>query len=168
VFFKGLFESGIDVQLATVSMSSPSQANAVLTASGYVVARRKAAVASKGTGTLVYLGVDEGDKVKKGQLIARLDDIDVAAARERARENLRVAGPTSTRPSRVWAHAPLAHNNLSRRLITILPRRATSAWSRPSMRPVQLKEAEVAVDNTHHCAVRRHRAEKECRCQRNR
>jgi multidrug resistance efflux pump len=62
----------------------------MLTASGYVVARRKAAVASKGTGTLVFLGVEEGDRVKKGQMIARLDDSDVAATLQRARENLRV------------------------------------------------------------------------------
>src|SRR5688572_15424394 len=47
----------VEVQLATVSFMSPAQAIAVLTASGYVVADRKAAVASKGTGRLVYLGV---------------------------------------------------------------------------------------------------------------
>jgi HlyD family secretion protein len=81
----------VEVQLATASLTSPSQANAVLTASGYVVARRKAAVASKGTGTLVYLAVEEGDRVKKGQVIARLDDSDVVASLQRARENLRVA-----------------------------------------------------------------------------
>jgi RND family efflux transporter MFP subunit len=79
------------VQLATASLTSPAQANAVLTASGYVVARRKAAVASKGTGTLVFLGVDEGDKVKKGQVIARLDDSDVVATLQRTRENFRLA-----------------------------------------------------------------------------
>jgi RND family efflux transporter MFP subunit len=56
-----------------------------------VVARRKAAVASKGTGTLVFLGVEEGDRVKKGQIIARLDDSDVVATLQRTRENLRVA-----------------------------------------------------------------------------
>jgi RND family efflux transporter MFP subunit len=81
----------VEVQLATTSLTSPSQANAVLTASGYVVARRKAAVASKGTGTLVFLAVEEGDRVKKGQVIARLDDSDVTASLKRARENLRVA-----------------------------------------------------------------------------
>src|SRR5262245_52194968 len=85
------FNPGIEIQLATASLSSPSQAETVLTASGYVVARRKAAVASKGTGTLVFLGVDEGDRVKKGQVIARLEDSDVIAALQRARENLRVA-----------------------------------------------------------------------------
>src|SRR5688572_8672443 len=90
-FVKDLLNPGVEVQLATASLTSPAQANAVLTASGYVVARRKAAVASKGTGTLVFLGVEEGDKVKKGQVIARLDDSDVAAARDRARENLHMA-----------------------------------------------------------------------------
>jgi RND family efflux transporter MFP subunit len=85
------FTPGIEVQLVTASLTSPAQLNAVLTASGYVVARRKAAVASKGTGTLVYLGVEEGDRVKKGQVIARLEDADVTAALQRAKENLRVA-----------------------------------------------------------------------------
>lgn len=85
------FNPGTEVQLATVSMTSPAQASSILTASGYVVARRKAAVASKGTGTLVYLGVDEGDKVKRGQVIARLEDSDVLASLQRARENLRMA-----------------------------------------------------------------------------
>ncbi|OGQ84405.1 MAG: hypothetical protein A3F90_18140 [Deltaproteobacteria bacterium RIFCSPLOWO2_12_FULL_60_19] len=82
---------GVEVQLATASFTSAAQANAVLTASGYVVARRKAAVASKGTGQLVYLGVEEGDEVKKGQVIARLEDNDVTAALNRAKEDLRVA-----------------------------------------------------------------------------
>jgi RND family efflux transporter MFP subunit len=91
IFLKGVFNPGVEVQLATVSLSSPAQVNAVLTASGYVVARRKAAVASKGTGTLVFLGVEEGDRVKKGQVIARLEDSDVAATLQRTRENLRLA-----------------------------------------------------------------------------
>jgi len=88
---KNWLSSGLEVQLATATLTSPSQANAVLTASGYVVARRKAAVASKGTGTLVFLAVEEGDRVKKGQVIARLDDSDVVATLRRSRENLRVA-----------------------------------------------------------------------------
>ena len=90
-FFKDFFNPGVEVQLATASLTSPSEVNAVLTASGYVVARRKAAVASKGTGRLVFLGVEEGDKVNKGQVIARLEDADVVAASEHARQNLRLA-----------------------------------------------------------------------------
>ncbi|MGH7824187.1 MAG: efflux RND transporter periplasmic adaptor subunit [Candidatus Binatia bacterium] len=91
IFFKDLLNPGIEVQLATASLNSPAQANAVLSASGYVVARRKAAVASKGTGRLVYLGVEEGDRVKEGQVIARLENEDVLAALRRARADLRAA-----------------------------------------------------------------------------
>src|SRR5436309_6232667 len=39
----------------------------------------------------MFLGVEEGDRVKKGQVIARVEDSDVAATLQRARENLRVA-----------------------------------------------------------------------------
>ncbi len=62
-----------------------------MNASGYVVAQRKAAVASKGTGRLVYLGVVEGDKVIKDQIIARLEDSDVLAALATAKANLQLA-----------------------------------------------------------------------------
>jgi RND family efflux transporter MFP subunit len=85
-----VFDSAVDVQLATASLSSSSQANAVLTASGYVVAQRKAAVASKATGRLEYLGVVEGDKVKKGQVLGRLEDTDMKASLDQAKANLRL------------------------------------------------------------------------------
>lgn len=80
----------IEVTLATATLSSPSQSNAVLTASGYVVAQRKASVASKATGRLVYLGVVEGDKVRKDQIIARLEDSDIKASLDQAKANLKV------------------------------------------------------------------------------
>jgi RND family efflux transporter MFP subunit len=91
LLWRQTFASRVEVQLATAAFTSPAQAEAVLTASGYVVARRKAAVASKGTGQLVYLGVQEGDTVKKGQVIARLEDKDVLATLDRAKENFRMA-----------------------------------------------------------------------------
>ena len=83
------FGSVAEVQLVAAAFTSPAQANAVLTASGYVVAQRKAAVASKGTGRLVFLGVEEGDRVKKGQIIARIEDEDVKANLDQAQQNLR-------------------------------------------------------------------------------
>lgn len=83
--------SAVEVKLTSVSYSSPSQANAVLTASGYVVAQRKAAVASKGTGRLEYLGVVEGDRVKKGEVIARIENSDIQAQVDQARANLKLS-----------------------------------------------------------------------------
>ena len=88
---RSILTAEVDVDTATATLTSPSQANSVLTANGYVVAQRKAAVASKGTGRLVYLGVEEGDKVRKGEIIARLDDQDMVAALARARADLQVA-----------------------------------------------------------------------------
>lgn len=85
-----IFDPAAEVQLTPVLLSSPSQANAVLTASGYVVAQRKAAVASKATGRLEYLGVVEGDRVKRGQILARLEDADLRANLDQARANLRL------------------------------------------------------------------------------
>ncbi|MEJ6007965.1 efflux RND transporter periplasmic adaptor subunit [Paucibacter sp. AS339] len=69
-----------EVQASTVLQTYPSQQYLQLTASGYVVAQRRAAVASKGSGRLVELHVREGSLLKKGDLIARLDASDVQAA----------------------------------------------------------------------------------------
>jgi HlyD family secretion protein len=91
LLFRGSFSAPVEVETATVSLTSASQANAVLTASGYVVAQVKAAVASKGTGRLEKLNVEEGDKVKKGDLIAQLEDNDVRAMLDKARADLGVA-----------------------------------------------------------------------------
>jgi RND family efflux transporter MFP subunit len=86
----GLVAPTPEVSLVTAAFTSPAQSNAVLTASGYVVAQRKAAVASKGTGRLAFLGVVEGDRVQRDQVIARLEDSDIRAQLEQARANLKV------------------------------------------------------------------------------
>ena len=91
LFSKGLFSSAEVVQTGTVQLTSASQASAVLTASGYVVASRKAAVGSKGTGRLVWLGVEEGSHVKGGQVIGRLEAMDVQASLAQAGASLNAA-----------------------------------------------------------------------------
>ena len=78
------------VELTTVSFVSASQASSLLTASGYVVAQRKAAIASKATGRLVFLGFEEGDRVTLGQIIARIESDDVEAGLAQAKANLAV------------------------------------------------------------------------------
>ncbi len=83
--------SSASVELGTVSLTTPAQESAVLAASGYIVAQRKAAVASKGTGRLEHLGVIEGDRVTKGQVIGRIESSDVEAALGQAKASLNVA-----------------------------------------------------------------------------
>src|SRR2546426_2460780 len=51
-----------------------------LRADGYVVARTKAAVSAQIPGRIASLGVSEGSQVRQGEVIARLDNADYAAA----------------------------------------------------------------------------------------
>ena len=55
----------VAVDTVVVSRVYPSQTFTLLNASGYVVAQRKAAVSSKATGRLEWLGVEEGSRVKR-------------------------------------------------------------------------------------------------------
>ncbi len=87
----GALGSSLPVHLTPATMVSPVRASAMLVASGYVVAQRKAAVASKGTGRLVYLGVVEGDRVRAGQVIARIEDADVKAQLAQAQANVQLS-----------------------------------------------------------------------------
>ena len=81
----------VAVQTTPIVTAYPSQQFVVLNAAGYVVAQRKAAISSKASGRLEWLGVAEGTRVKAGEIIARLDARDVAAQLEGARANVQVA-----------------------------------------------------------------------------
>jgi RND family efflux transporter MFP subunit len=73
-------ERPIDVQTAVVSARAAGTQAAVLNASGYVTARRRARVSSKITGKVVEVNVEEGMAVREGQILARLDDASPKAA----------------------------------------------------------------------------------------
>jgi RND family efflux transporter MFP subunit len=62
------------------AINGSESAGSILDASGYVVARRQATVASKITARMVELDIEEGDHVKAGQVIAKLDDTNIRAA----------------------------------------------------------------------------------------
>ena len=79
------------VQTTPIVTAYPSQQFVVLNSTGYVVAQRKAAISSKATGRLEWLGVAEGSRVKAGDVIARLDNRDVAAQSQSALANVRAA-----------------------------------------------------------------------------
>jgi len=63
----------------------------LLTASGYIVARRKAVVSAKIQGRLSSLRVEEGSRVREGQIIAKLEDRDYLAQVERAEASVQRA-----------------------------------------------------------------------------
>ncbi len=94
LYFGGIIAPAISVDVTTISQVYPSQSISILNASGYIVAQRKAAVASKVTGRLVALMVEEGSKVKEGQVIARMENVDVTAYRDQAAANLNTVRAT--------------------------------------------------------------------------
>lgn len=140
----------IDVTLTTATLQSSVQSNAILNASGYVVAQRKAAVASKGMGRLVYLGVVEGDKVTTNQIIARLEDSDIKAQLAQAQANLKLTE----------SELKDAENNYNRQKL-LLPTGSTSQMQVEAaefrynrvlaaidVAKAQVLAAEVAMENT--------------------
>ncbi len=69
--------AAVPVTTAVVEAAAAAGASdqpAVLNASGYVTARRRATVSSKMTGKVVEVRVEEGMAVTRGQVLARLDD----------------------------------------------------------------------------------------------
>ncbi|HEV3217081.1 MAG TPA: efflux RND transporter periplasmic adaptor subunit [Vicinamibacterales bacterium] len=73
-------ERAIEVQAATVTERAAGTQAAVLNASGYVTARRRATVSSKVTGKVIEVNVEEGRAVTQGEVLARLDDSTERAA----------------------------------------------------------------------------------------
>src|SRR5882757_2130849 len=86
--------TGAPVHIAVaqaVTQDGAAAAGSILDASGYVVARRQATVASKITDKMVELNIEEGDHVKAGQIIAKLDDTNIRASLEQAKAQLSFA-----------------------------------------------------------------------------
>ena len=81
----------VPVETVVVSSVYPSQNFTLLNATGYVVPQRKAALSSKATGRLEWLGVLEGSRVKAGEVIARLESRDVQAKLAQAEAQVNVA-----------------------------------------------------------------------------
>lgn len=86
-----LAPSRFEASAGVSTLLYPSRALTLLTASGYVVADRKASLATKATAQLVWLGVEEGSRVKAGDVLARLESRDLTAAIERAEADVNAA-----------------------------------------------------------------------------
>jgi len=84
------------VSAQAISGEGATAAGSILDASGYVVARRQATVASKITAKMVELDIEEGDHVNAGQIIAKLDDTNIRAALNQARAQLDYAKASLT------------------------------------------------------------------------
>jgi RND family efflux transporter MFP subunit len=138
------------VETVTVTTAYPYQGVTLLNASGYVVAQRKASVATKATGRLEWLGVQEGSIVKSGQIIARLESSDVRATAAQA-----AAGVESARAELQDAAVALARtvDLASKKFITTAAldtaqARHDKAKAGVAVAQANLRGAEVAIEQT--------------------
>jgi RND family efflux transporter MFP subunit len=81
----------VKTAIARETVASAGERAVLLNASGYVTARREATVSSKITGKVTEVLVEEGMNVKAGQMLARLDDTNVAAGLQLAHAQLDAA-----------------------------------------------------------------------------
>lgn len=80
-----------EVETAVAQSRSGPAGSAVLQATGYVTARRAATVSTQITGTLTEVTFEEGDRIVKGQVLARLEDHALRAMLDMARANVKSA-----------------------------------------------------------------------------
>jgi RND family efflux transporter MFP subunit len=146
----GSLRSAVPVHLTRATMVSPIRSGAIMIASGYVVAQRKAAVASKGTGRLVYLGVVEGDRVRAGQVIARIEDSDVRAQLAQAQANLALSRAELRDAERSLTREKtlLDSNFTSQASYDAAEARLDRVRAGIAVAQAALQSAEVAVENT--------------------
>ena len=100
------FLDGRPLAVKTAAATAPRAgggAGAILQATGYITARRQATVSTQLTGTLTEVLIEEGDRVEKGQVLARVEDGAVRATLNVARANL-----LSTQAQVAQARAQLA------------------------------------------------------------
>lgn len=102
----------VSIETVTVSRVYPTQSFTRLNSSGYVVAQRKAAVASKITGRLEWIGVQEGDRVTAGQIIARLENRDLDSSIRQAEAGVQNARATREQTRAEVTDAALAFGRM--------------------------------------------------------
>ncbi len=128
--------SALEVETAPAAVVTGEKADAgapVLSASGYVVARRKAVVSAKIQGRLSWLGVEEGSAVREGEVFARLESNDYEASVQRAKATVQ------------RAEADLAENQRQLRLAEDLTRQNVLGTDARDATASRVKIAEAAL-----------------------
>ncbi|MGH8119456.1 MAG: biotin/lipoyl-binding protein, partial [Gammaproteobacteria bacterium] len=102
-----ILRPALKVETGNVVTAWPAQGLTHFNATGYVVPQTRSDIASKATGRLEILYVEEGSKVQKDQIIAQLENRDVIAAMERAQAGVEAAraAVNETYARRKEAHA---------------------------------------------------------------
>lgn len=158
---------GKAIEVETVTAEPPpssTNAAAVLDATGYVTARLQATVASKITGMLKEVLIEEGETVQRGQIMARLDDSDALAQLDLAKAHVAAAKSQMGQIEAALAQAKrdqkrqqeLRARNVSpvkmlddaNTLVTSVSAQLQAQRRQISVAQAELRVAQVAYDNT--------------------
>ncbi len=144
-------KQGSTVDTTTVRLVKGSSAQATLSASGYVVAQRQSAVASKATGRLIYMNVEEGDRVEEGELIARVESDDVEAALDIAEANLQFAIADSADAAAKYRRNQklFQAGSITEEQLQTYESNYQKAIATVNARRAQVRSAQISVDNTY-------------------
>ena len=142
-------ESATQVRTAVAREISNQAASTVLNASGYVTARRQATVSSKFTGKIIEVLIEEGMEVEKDQVLARLDDSNVATVYALAEAQLKSA-KTSLKETQALLNEARAifrrtQNLLDRQLASEAEMDRARAGSESLAAQLERKQADVHV-----------------------
>lgn len=145
--------SGLEVETAQASLVAGGMSAggaAILTASGYVVARRKAVVSAKIQGRLADLRVEEGDRVREGELIARLESGDYQAQVQRAQALLQRAAADLGENQRLFRQATdlAAQQIASRDQVEVAESRVRVAQAAVAQARAEIGFAQAQMQNT--------------------
>lgn len=148
----GAWSSGLlprDVTVDVVRVVRLSSGGSGLAATGYVVAQRQASIASKAIGRLEFIGVKIGDRVKEGQVIARLEHADMEALLQQAQAKVGVAraqlGAAKPELEEATLHLERVNTLLAKSFVTQAEHDMASARHRRATAAVRSAEAAVAA-----------------------
>lgn len=142
-------EAATEVRTAVAREISNQRASTVLNASGYVTARRQATVSSKFTGKVVDVLIEEGMEVEKDQVLARLDDSNVATGYALAEAQLRASETSRKETQALLSEASAIYqrtqNLAGRKLVSDAELDRARAGSESLAAQLERKQAEVRV-----------------------
>ena len=80
--------SAVQVETVRASVAAGSEPGVTLNATGYIVAHHKIEVSSKVAGKVAWIGVEKGDRVRRDQVVVRLEDQEFRAQQAQAGGNV--------------------------------------------------------------------------------
>jgi len=121
-----IMQNRVEVRLTSVTVQKGRSADAVVVATGYLESRRQAKIGARAAGRIDVINFEEGDRVKKGDLLAELEhnDLDASLAAATASVTRAQAGieeqailieqaqVEKTRQEKLWASKSVAQSGL--------------------------------------------------------